>query len=394
MYVVSGSFRIDSSDTYVSGDFVSTTTTGSWQTLTGYITATASGSNYIWLRSMLDGAVGEVSEFYVDSVSIQELGEGWTLVGVNATNTITFESGGARVNSVDANISLRQDALEVGKSYKLTCDITETTGALALDGSVGGSTIILDEGFNEVYFTALIDTLKIKRYSVVSNVLIDNISVKETGLDWISPDAGVVNTFSATGLTMTSVNGTGDNTIQQVGVTADDQAYKVDYNIVGSSLAAGNYLQFYNGATYVNMKTSVGNHILHFTRSGSDDSVFLKLASNDGSLTDTVDIGSITIVEVQGWTLEDGKLVGDLPDLAKSATQDIGAIAGNSYKATMDVALAEEELITNGSFRQVGTNVVDCGDFSCAVPTDYWAFGTGWSATFEGLGIASPYTVY
>ena len=103
-------------------------------------------------------------------------------------------------------------------------------------------------------------------------------------------------------------------------------------------------------------------------------------------LTDTVDIGSITIVEVQGWTLEDGKLVGDLPDLAKSATQDIGAIAGNSYKATMDVAIAEEELITNGSFRQVGTNVVDCGDFSCAVPTDYWTFGTGWSV---GDGVAT-----
>ena len=396
VYVVSGSFRIDSSDTYVSGDFVSTTTTGSWQTLTGYITATASGSNYIWLRSMLDGAVGEVSEFYVDSVSIQELGEGWTLVGVNATNTITFESGGARVNSVDANISLRQDALEVGKSYKLTCDITETTGALALDGSVGGSTIILDEGFNEVYFTALIDTLKIKRYSVVSNVLIDNISVKETGLDWISPDAGTVNTFSATGLTMTSVNGAGyNNRIRQDNVTADDQAYKVEYTIVGSSLTAGNYLQFYNGATYVNMKTSVGTHILHFTRSGADDSVYLRLASNDGSLTDTVDIGSITIVEVQGWTLEDGKLVGDLPDLAKSATQDIGAIAGNSYKATMDVALAEEELITNGSFREVGADLVLAGDFP--KPNVYWlkAASTtinGGSATFEGLGIASPYT--
>ena len=44
--------------------------------------------------------------------------------------------------------------------------------------------MILDEGFNEVYFTALIDTLKIKRYSTVSNVLIDNITVQEVGQDW------------------------------------------------------------------------------------------------------------------------------------------------------------------------------------------------------------------
>ena len=455
----------------------------------------------VWVRQQTAGTTD------LTTFTIEELGEDWTLVGVNATNTITFESGGARVNSVDANISLRQDALEVGKSYKLTCDITETTGALALDGSVGGSTIILDEGFNEVYFTALIDTLKIKRYSVVSNVLIDNISVQElgegwtvkmsnlspttslkyvefvetgarfvsditdapylyleqytlssgksykftcsvaytgtgkikaqvggyetasleeglntiytgsistntvlrflrnnanvdciisnvsveeTGLDWVSPDAGTVNTFSATGLTMTSVNGgTNNNRIRQASVTADDQAYKVVYTIVGSSLTAGNYLQFSNGATYVNMKTTVGNHTLHFTRSGSDDSVYLRLVSNNGSLTDTVDIGSITIVEVQGWTLEDGKLVGDLPDLAKSATQDIGAIAGNSYKATMDVALAEEELITNGSFREVGADLVLDGDFP--LPNDNWLIAAsttinGGSATFGGLG--------
>ena len=83
---------------------------------------------------------------------------------------------------------------------------------------------------------------------------------------------------------MTSVNGgANNNRITQASVTADDQAYKVDYTIVGSSLTAGNYLQFYTGGTYINLKTSVGPHTLHFTRSGTNDGVYLRLRSNNGS---------------------------------------------------------------------------------------------------------------
>ena len=66
VFVVSGSFRMDSSDSFVSGDFVSTTTTGSWLTLTSEIEAISTGSNYIWLRS-----ASQVSQFYVDNVSVQ-----------------------------------------------------------------------------------------------------------------------------------------------------------------------------------------------------------------------------------------------------------------------------------------------------------------------------------
>ena len=68
VYLESGSFRVDCSDSFVSGDFVQTTDTGSWQTLTAYFTAISSGSNYIWLRSS-----NAVSEFYIDNVSIQEI---------------------------------------------------------------------------------------------------------------------------------------------------------------------------------------------------------------------------------------------------------------------------------------------------------------------------------
>ena len=70
VYLVNGSFRVDSSDSFVSGDFVSTTTTGSWQTLTATITAIQTGTDVIWLRSS-----SQVSEFYVNSISVKEVGQ-------------------------------------------------------------------------------------------------------------------------------------------------------------------------------------------------------------------------------------------------------------------------------------------------------------------------------
>ena len=67
VYLVSGSFRVDTSNSIVPYDFISTTTTGSWQTLTGYFTAVSSSANDIWLRSTQD-----VSQFYISNVSVKE----------------------------------------------------------------------------------------------------------------------------------------------------------------------------------------------------------------------------------------------------------------------------------------------------------------------------------
>ena len=68
VYLVSGSFRSDSRDAFVSGDFVSTSTTGSWLTLTSTFTAIQTGQDVVWLRSL-----GVVSQFYVDSISVKEV---------------------------------------------------------------------------------------------------------------------------------------------------------------------------------------------------------------------------------------------------------------------------------------------------------------------------------
>ena len=104
---------------------------------------------------------------------------GWTTTGTNATNTITWETNGARIISTGTNIGLLQNTLSIGKTYRLTCDVTITVGKIGLDGATSGSTVNMVEGFNEIIFTAISTTFKIKRITGNDNCLLDNVSVKE-----------------------------------------------------------------------------------------------------------------------------------------------------------------------------------------------------------------------
>ena len=116
---------------------------------------------------------------------------GWDLTNVNATNTITWEANGARLVCVDTNIGILQNSvLTIGKKYKFTCNVSVTTGVIALDGVTSGTTTDLVEGYNEIYFTAISTTFKIKRRQIVSNCLLDNVSVKEYSGQEVVPDSG------------------------------------------------------------------------------------------------------------------------------------------------------------------------------------------------------------
>ena len=105
---------------------------------------------------------------------------GWTLFGVDATNTITWEPDGARIISTTENISIAQNnVLTVGSTYKLTCDVNITYGKIGLDSATAGVTVNMVEGFNEIIFTAINTRFKIKRVDSITNCLLDNVSVKQ-----------------------------------------------------------------------------------------------------------------------------------------------------------------------------------------------------------------------
>ena len=68
VYLVSGNFRVDTSNSFVETDFVNFSTPNQWTTLEGTFTSLLTGSSDIFLR-----ASNNVSEFYVDSISIKEV---------------------------------------------------------------------------------------------------------------------------------------------------------------------------------------------------------------------------------------------------------------------------------------------------------------------------------
>ncbi len=166
---------------------VLTVTSTGRQTLIGYFKEGDSNPNFGFVAS--SSATGKIH-----SVSVKEVGQDWTPLGTNATNTINFEANGVRFISVDQNISISQySVLEVGKIYKFTCDVVTTTGVIGVDGAITEEgTINMTNGFNEIYFTASSNTFKIKRVNPVTNCLLSNVSVKEVGQDWIAQDGWIV----------------------------------------------------------------------------------------------------------------------------------------------------------------------------------------------------------
>ena len=206
VYLASGSdsFRFDTADSFVLGNFVETDSASGWTTLTGYIVALDTGAQDVWLRSMLDGASGQLSHFYIDSVSIKELGEDWT-----------------------------------------------------------------DDG----------------------------TPIKAA-------------TFDANGLTITTVNGDGnDNRVSQSDVAHDGKSYKVTYTIHSATLTGSNVFQYYNGTAYITIPTAITGtpQTFYFTSSSSSGYWNSRVVTYDGTTTDYVTISSISVEELgEGWTVPTG----------------------------------------------------------------------------------------
>ena len=186
VYVVSGSFRIDSSGSVSSNDFVSSNTLGEWQTLTGYVTSNITGSQDFWLRSMLDGATGEVSQFYVDSVSIKELGEGW-----NVQEGWSIGEDKAICDGSTNNYVRKVLSLPVG-NLKVTFEVDSyTSGTLNLWANLPAFTTIIQAtsaNTYEAYITTTSGANNLYFYSVAFVGSFTNVTVEEMVLNKIFPE--------------------------------------------------------------------------------------------------------------------------------------------------------------------------------------------------------------
>ena len=108
----------------------------------------------------------------------------WTISGADATHSITWSAGSARYQSGTTSPTLLfyQDALEVGKSYVLTVNITYTSGLLRLGSGIPSTDLV--EGLNTLYFVASGVSASFLRGGTNVDCLIDNVSFKELGEGW------------------------------------------------------------------------------------------------------------------------------------------------------------------------------------------------------------------
>ena len=329
VYVVSGSFRIDCSDSFVSGDFVSTSTTGYWLTLTAEIKAIQTGSNYIWLRGLL-----EVSQFYVDNISIKEVIDadfdftrGSSATRINEKGLVqdvqllsgelvqngnfeqigselitngsfdtdsdwtkgtgwSIEDGKAVCDGSQTSNSLLQQAsiLTLNKLYKVSYDLTVDSGQIYVRlGFSGQGAVRSTSGSFTEYITCSGNT----NFDFLANATysgsIDNVSVKEVGQNWLFQNGWNM----GDGVAVYSGTVSAYRTIYQENVLTVSSKYRLTFDIV--SIASGSIENISQSSP--TSYSTVGTKTEDFIATNTD--LFLK-PTTDADLT----IDNISVVEI------------------------------------------------------------------------------------------------
>jgi len=126
------------------------------------------------------------SDFSVSNVTLQEVGQNWTIVGSDATHYVEFPGVGARYvsGSTSPQLWLRQDGIITpGKSYTVTCNVAYASGSGAVKAYVGGDeSSSLAEGFNTVTLTATTGSnFAITRNASNVDCVITNVTLTQVG---------------------------------------------------------------------------------------------------------------------------------------------------------------------------------------------------------------------
>ena len=148
---------------------------------------TISGATYVTGQSsilqlgMINWAESLGSELVTNSSFDTDLSN-WTIGNSDSTHTVTYSSGSARYQSDTTSPQLNFDqtisAVEIGKFYQVSINVTNTSGSVKL-ASIDPSLTALSEGSNVFNIKADSQTIRILRNSTNVDVLINSVSLKE-----------------------------------------------------------------------------------------------------------------------------------------------------------------------------------------------------------------------
>jgi hypothetical protein len=125
------------------------------------------------------------TEFKINSISVQEVGQGWTVITTTG-GTVTFPEGMARIQ-VDATVGnnayiSQPGVMEIGKSYTMTYRIVSNNGgSLYTSSGVTNPALPSTVGSHEITFISDNTTLNIARAVDNTDVSITNVTLTQVG---------------------------------------------------------------------------------------------------------------------------------------------------------------------------------------------------------------------
>ena len=217
----------------------------------------------------------------------------------------TISNGTARILSTDGSFQfLKQSGYTStqGETVKITIDIVDVqSGQLKVffDGGANTQNIPSTVGTHTVYLVndGTVGTLAITRISGVTDITIDNISIKQVdpndrwtlGTGWSIEDGVAIYT------------GTTNANLSESGILTSGNLYELNYEVINSTLVGGIVKLSGETATAQNvLSQTVGTHKLYFTADGTSPTDFnIRVVVNTSGQfeIDNVSVKDITFSE-------------------------------------------------------------------------------------------------
>lgn len=309
------------------------TEAGISQTIDIFFKCTSITSQYIDVWPSVNQEIGD--SFSLQKVSVTEVGQEWS-TQIPSGQTVEFINGKLHIDydstGTQGSTGVYQGILTVGKPYKIVIDVASVTGDFKVQ--VGNVTYpISTAGVHTFYKTPTAgNNLYIVRLGngISFDALINSISVKEVGQDWI------LGTGWSMGDDKVVADGTSYSELIQYSILTLGKFYKLTFTI-----------QDYVSGTFRLLPSTRADGLdVRFSGNGTQ-TVYYESASTDFKFQQQTFLGSISNISVkevgQDWTLGGGWSIGDDKALADGSTssinlltQDLGLVANKNYEISFN----------------------------------------------------------
>ena len=213
--------------------------------------------------------------------------------GWSKSTQVTIENGVANIISNDGSfqVLVQNNITTIGKSYVLTYTIVSNNdGGLKL-GNIGEINSAI--GTHSFYFVATETPINIARNSGITDISIDNISVREVGQDW------TLTSGASIGENKLDINANAyDYFARQLDVSTIGKTYKVS---VDAEIQSGRMILYLADTNAFEVIDASGSYTFYIVADGTQ----IRFRAFDASL-----VGSITNISVkevgQNWDLQTG----------------------------------------------------------------------------------------